>query len=815
MKLAKNKNLKYLFVGIIIILIFFLSTVKSFGQEQYQEPYTFDFENNSILDIDQEYNPEYYNIRNQTEYLGNYDAEFSFENDIGKDENSNLDFVDSYGYGTYDILSSYEGHSSVLDIRKTTFFTHYLQNNLEKDFEGIYEFWTYIVEPDSATLRFHESGTRCIDIYFHNNGSLVYQDGSGYHTIEVMEYANWTQYSIQWFPNNTFDIYKNGLLLMSDLEFLNDMTNGLDSIRFQTGNNYNQYFDGLDYDKSGNYEFNRNLLPKCELTGILEVDKYEFDYSYDGFENDYYVWQQGEKTGSANDIQVLPNTNQDTDKYIDIFSWYGAIYNHYIDYTSLDLDSMVLNLTFEIEISTDAPDFKHEVYIEPKNRNGGNYIMFKFDGTTGNFAYFNNTLDAYEVLFEYDVGTVYYINIYLNYYDNIMVVRINSDTDNGIWIFDLEYDDWHDLYGLTYLGMYNYCYETVTPSGFETKIYSVGIYEYGYSIIENDDYDFGLMSYELDDSWNSDNHNLLTIDSENTFKLFAYTDYDYFRDGYLVKPYYTQTELEIINLQDSKDNNYPKFIYNTAYLIFQVFGNCTNMYEIEIEGIRLINQDNIYVYGNYYYNYSNPLNNWFYVVDNKLFYNFNDSNSVIKETMRITFNIDDILLINESLISYSSYITNNYDGYIYLSSYYSTETFSISNNESIVNTYVNITDLEHFTLKEISIEINTNSISENLTEGYIQNLNIYPTKPLFPDFEPIEYLDSTFLEKMIETIIPMLFFIVPSFIMKTKYGNKAVLPIWILMTFIFLIANFIPFWICFIIFLSIGLMIMNKDEVMD
>ena len=163
-----------------------------------------------------------------------------------------------------------------------------------------------------------------------------------------------------------------------------------------------------------------------------------------------------------------------------------------------------------------------------------------------------------------------------------------------------------------------------------------------------------------------------------------------------------------------------------------------------------------------------------------------------------------------------SFITNNYSGNIKLVAYEITEIFTISENDTSVSSYENITDITYFTLTSIIIEIQSNINSENIPEGYIQNINIYLDKSLFPEFEPIDYLESTFLEKILETMIPLILFIIPSLAVRTRFGYKVVLPIWILLTIVFLFTGFIPFWICFIIFLAITLMVLNKEnEVLD
>lgn len=834
MRLIKKENLKYFYVGIIIILIFFLTVVKTKGQEQYQEPYTFDFENDSILDIDQEYNPNYYNIKNQSEYNGNYESLYSFDEfEIGTSfDDLNL-FLDFNEINVNPYIDNYYGHSKVLlqNITESADSQYRWYDTFEQQSNGLISLWyitndTYTVQQQIVITHdgYSLSGGNILVVFkvYENLITITTGNGAGGYSYITDSVKNNTWYYLEFDVSCTSDkvsVLINKKVIVDNYWFYHDNTfDYFDTFEVYcvdaSKDKIKNAFDGIDYSWSLNYQFRQNFISELEINNYLEINKYEFDYNYDDFENGLLDWIQTEATSTYDYIRIAGN--KDIDKYINFCMYYGAVYSQELTYEPNSF-STILNVSMVINLDSITPyDYKVYFFLIPKNKvDVYDNIGFRIDDDTNEFKIMNQTSESYETIFTITQDQEISINIYVNSYDGIYIYRILDGVDSYNIVYDYDIDN-RNLYGFNNLYFYGYCNEPTNPSGLNMRIENFGIYENGLSIINRDNInDFGLMYYGISESWNSDSHNLLTIDSNNYFDIYVHNYYDYYLDGYLIEDKYNQTELRTINLQDSKDNNYPKFIYTNPYLIFKLFGNCTNFYEIEIEGIKLIDQNNNYVYGNYYYNYSNPLNNWFYAIDNKLYYNFNDSNDYVKETMRITFNIDDILLINESLVSYSSYITNNYSGYIYLSSYYSTETFDIINNNSLVNSYLNITDLEHFTLKEISIEINSNDNSNGLAKGYIQNINIYPTKPLFPDFEPIEYLESTFLEKMIETIIPILFFIVPSFIMKTRYGNKAVLPIWILLTLIFIIANFIPFWIGFIIFLSIGLMALNKDEVMN
>ena len=829
MRFIKKKNIKYLLIGIVIILILFINIIDSKGQIEIKDPITYDFNNESILDLDQENIPSYYNIKNQSQYNGNYESEISFEKPLSEsitsdlsDVNSKIEIVD-YIYGHSKVLKQYDYG---FDTQEHRVYFQFAQQNY-----GSLSFWFFFNNTENFEYfyllndGYSFSQTNILTYLKIKDGNLFSHFGDGIGGTDTLllssNILNNTWYYIDLVFDCSLDIYSiylNNFLKGKDLNFVAD--NDFDwSSGFSTSsdnlNNGISIFcclDGLDYSWSNNYYNLRNFISEKEITNYLEVDKYKFDYSNITFETDSMVWKQFEKDDTSDNVKIISNTY--ISNYISIWSWYGQLYSHGFDYTNIGSNSMIIDISFELKVSSISNnDFISNVFIECQNSfNASDFIKFKFNDSNQDFMIYNESSYAYESKFTYDQDIMYFIDIYMNFYDKILIYDITSDTDNLYEVYHLDYYN-NGIYGVDNITINSICFELENLSSMTFDVYSIGIYEKGNSLIDfNNNYEFGLMYYLLSESWNSDTHNLLTIDCLNDYELYVYTSYSMFLNGYRLRERKNQTNLEIINLQDSFDNNYPKFIYYNPYLTFQLFGNFTNPYEIEIEGIRLIDNYGNYVYGNYYYNNSNPKDNWFYAIDNKLHYNFNNSDNVGLETMRISFNINDILLSNESLFSFSSYITNDYLGKIYLCSYHTIEIFNISNSESVKNTHLNLTDYEHFTLREILIEIQANSSSYNLSKGYIQNLDIYPEKALFYDFEPIEYLFSTFLEKMIETIIPLLFFIIPSILIKTRYGSKAVIPIWILMTFVFLIVGFIPFWICFVMFLGIGLMFVNKEK---
>ena len=827
MKLFDKSNVKYLLLAIIVILILFMSAIKT-KSEQPTIPITYDFYNSNILDIDQEDNPEYYNVKEQSEYNGNYLAYKSFDDNI----NNEIDYDGSNDFAIIEI-SDYLGHNNV--INSTAF-------DYDKDFryhiiylkDSIFylSFW---FSCSNVNINYFELSitNEYYSIAFDNiatalyiqEGSLIVKRGNGLGGSENYNYGtieNETWYQITYLFDctlDTFSFYFDYKLIYSEFNFINDNDfDYLTGICVKSNLNEEEIFsfflDAFDLSYSQDYSFFRSRIPESLKTGYLEVDKYEFDYNYDNFENNFYNWNEFGYLEDYCDTYIY--SDNDIENRIVINSTYGFVNAHGFQYENINSTSMIINVSLNMEILFDSisGNFYHDIAFYDMSNISHFFTYIDFKTTTETVRVFDTNVESLIDWFNYSDNHNYIFNVYINYYDNIVKFFANDLDDSITYMYNCSFpNDYHyqESYGLNKIRIYNYCVETEDESKLEVCYYSVGIYENGKSIIKNHNtYEFGLLNYEIEESWFSDNHNLLTIDSYNTYDVFVHNYLEYYLDGYKILEIFNQTSILNINLADQKDNNYPKFSYENSYLILRLYGNLTNPFEIKVDGIQLIdNFDNTY-YGNYYYNDIDTDYNWFYCIDNKLYYNFNNNNTL--GTMRITFNVNDILLNNESIISYSSFIYDNYSGNINLISYHLTESFEIFNNDSLIYSYQNITDTENFILSSITIEINCNNLTSDLAKGYIQNINIYPDKSLFSEFDDIDYLESSFLEKIIETIIPLLFFIIPALILRTRFGFKSVLPFWILLTIVFLFTNFIPFWICFIIFLSIALMVLNKES---
>lgn len=807
MKTKKKKQIKKYLFTISLFIIFVLSFIDVKAQPKEVEPINYDFNNNVLLDKDGSYEPNMYNIRNQSEYNGNYLSEYSFETEILK-TNTEIGFVDIVDSGNIVINDLFEGHSFILNMTSGTIFSHIIDDNMVF---GSLELWIYQTDLAFAYFSLYDDNLEILIIQYHSNGDLIYQDYIDYKIITTAILNEWVHFKIDWYINGTFDFYQNTEKLVSDGYFRRNCSTGIDTIKFYTAIDMITYYDAIDFSIFSLYYKNRNLIPQKEYTNQYEVDKYEFDYNYESFEFNLYSWKQSEYNDTTNDVQIVVAGEQSINKYVDI--WTPLIntesYHNGIGFHE-NLSSYIVNITYNFEVNILDTWTVTMIRIYPQNLTSEYPIAVKFNGQDGKIDIFNIDTLVYDEITSFSVDVEYELNIYLNYYDNIVIYKLTSLNQNFLRIYSLDDgNNWNNLYGLDNTTLYNE--KGIAGNTCNVFVFSIGIYENGkYFQSSLDNREFGLMIYELETSWISINHNLITSNSINDYKLYVFNDCAKFLCGIKLRERNIQLEREIINIQKYS------FDYDTPYLVFMLFDNFSIPYEVKIEGITLI-RDDIESFGSYIYHNCNSDNNYFYVIDNELYYNFNNSLDSGIETMVIEFDVIDVLLDIDVLFTYTSYISSFYEGYVILETYGYFELFNISlSNIPIIKSYnlYNLTNIKKFTLTEIRIYIRTDILDNaiGITKGFVRNLNIWLEVPLLPDYDPIGILELDFLEAMIHVVVRLIIFMIPSLVFRYKFGNKSVIPMWFLMAIVLVISGFIPFWLFFVNVLAIGLMLITKKE---
>ena len=809
MKIIKNKNVKYLLIGIIITLMFFVSTIDSNAQTTKVEPIYYDFNNNVLYEKDNSFNPNMYNVRNQSEYKGNYESYESFDNILTIDELIDWNIYEE-GIWSDIVYQDYEsGHSNVVLIKDVGDDGYCKLDYTFKEYQTTeqIEMWIY-------PIRTGEFVIRILDIEVSSGIFITFKDNqityltTEHKLLQLYENNFWYHLNIEFnIPNLLWSITINGFL-HNNLEFRGNpvLFNEILYQTFELDDNSEFIIDAIDFSWTNFYYKNRNLIPKKEYTNKFEVDKYEFDYNSNDFESDLHSWTRNEYNNTTDDIDVLVSGEQSINKYISV--WTPSQIDSYQNGIEFNDDSEtrdIINITAQIYFNVIDEWCATIFYIFTKNMHGDYPIGLKFNQYTNNIDVYNITDKSWKTIGSFEIEVMYYINIYLNYYDDIMYISVNSlkvifPLDNGV--------EWNGIWGLHKIQINN----SMSSMGFISSfyIYNVGIYVKGKYFESIRDYrEFGLMIYEIDDEWNSLNHNFITINSLNDYKLYIFTDCARFLCGNNLRERSIQSEKELINMQEFS------FFHSLSYLVFQIFDNFTIPHQVEIKGITLINGNNE-IFARYDY-FCNPDINYFYVINNELHYQFYKYDVIrdVSSTMTISFDIKNVLIANDVNITYTSYINPPYyEGYIDLKTYTEFEQYRIPNSDNVITKSYILTDIVDFTLTEISIKLYAHIVTPGLTaKGYLKDINIWIESPLIPDYDPIAILDLDFLDSMIFIIIRLIFFMIPSLIFRQKFGNKSVIPMWILIGITLFISGLIPFWLFFIQLLAFGGMIMlNKNK---
>ena len=221
---------------------------------------------------------------------------------------------------------------------------------------------------------------------------------------------------------------------------------------------------------------------------------------------------------------------------------------------------------------------------------------------------------------------------------------------------------------------------------------------------------------------------------------------------------------------------------NTSYTISK----------ISIYAVILKESVNTY-YMDFTYENVNITENFFYVLNNRLYFTHNANENDTLEYIQASFNIIDIYTINRSIqfqtyflgISQASFKTN------FVSLSYSIFTFRLGYEsiniilpqQQIIKTFV------------ILITDNDNNDYYGNSTGFISSI----TLKYYPDIT----LTITTLN-LIGIIIPIILIFVPTIMVSSIYGKKIIIPMLILMTILCFSTNLIPLWlftimmICFV-----------------
>lgn len=814
---------KYLIVLLIISLFFIMCLLPNGLNIQVKAVESdIDFTFGSDRLIDTSVYDTSFNMRNQSEYSGNYNGTYSFENEIGL-EGIYIDYVYSVFSPTINVIDNFNGHNSVLNFT-TTEASRYRVNHLLGDIEsGYIDLWLSSSTISSSGLIYYTNSTSlagdnlAFGITFESNNLVAkYGDGLGGTSSVVLISAvnnEWYYLSI-YFNCTTYKVsmWVNGILLVNDEPFMydNEITGLVYTIYYGSDIlNTNLKVDAIGYSWDDNYTIGDNLVPILETNeSIQEVDRWEFciDESTKEFREDDTLttilgWDKIEQ-----DFNIESDEHDEDDKQLRFYQGLGMISPEGLE-RDFNLNGTLLNITFS---------FEREDYGGSDDPNG--WSVFNFYDNDSNLI---TRLNITYTTLEYWDGSNY-IELY-DGIDNLVYYEFNVYLNDGLAFLQFFIDgNLEDVYFLdlinNVIGLGNIDFRLYAPGVgkvIEVWIDYIGVYEKGLSISN----DVGYLSvnnvagtYLLYDLWywSFAYYNLFDLDVEGNVSITYTRNYVGYTYNYYKPSFHVFTDNYLGLLFDWNLYNESTFhnIYNeykTAYnssINFLVIGDVI-LNNLSIAGIRAIaNGESIpLVYGS---NGVNLNNSYFFVEagSNALRFSLTINDN---ELEYISLGIDLValnILGEDRGISFRSDINGSIFGYVGVVYSDGTNTsLSVPTHETTTSAMLPISD----TIFSLRILITDKDLdNDGFCTGYISNLRLiyYPTIKVF-----------IIIDNLLVLIIPLMILLIPSLAMHKKFGVSGAVIMFILMSVVCVISALIPVWLFFIIgFGSIVFLFKKKGD---
>ena len=183
---------------------------------------------------------------------GHYEATYSFEGDEGVPDGWIVG-----GGATVSTISDFQEHNKVMTILGDGGAGwDYVYNSFDNQLFGVIELWYATSDViTQSRIQIQDGGIASICIRAASGGTLQYLDGTPtWHVVGAMSTDTWYHFKIQWYVDNTYDLYIDRVLIDSGITFYSNMSTGLDRILIQQYiASHIQYVDAVGI-KIGHYE---------------------------------------------------------------------------------------------------------------------------------------------------------------------------------------------------------------------------------------------------------------------------------------------------------------------------------------------------------------------------------------------------------------------------------------------------------------------------------------------------------------------------------------------------------------------------------
>ena len=197
-----------------------------------------------------------------------YPATHNFKDEADGTSGTDIDFVDSAVLydGACEIVSEWQGHRKVLRLQDdaTAAEDPYIVHNETQATSGVREFWMGSNDVSAVTFyggRFAEGGTVLFGVYI-SAGNIGYLDNGGGNIIKAAADNTWYHVKVQWYADNTFDVWVDGVIGVAGATMVNNQVSGLNKcyVRHLGDSTNYGYFDAYgDPDNDSDYKIGDNI----------------------------------------------------------------------------------------------------------------------------------------------------------------------------------------------------------------------------------------------------------------------------------------------------------------------------------------------------------------------------------------------------------------------------------------------------------------------------------------------------------------------------------------------------------------------------
>jgi len=774
--LKKNK-LFFSLLGLLLLLVLIISSLSVNVKGVSTLDYTFDddvFYEASNPSVDKSAN-----IRNQTTYTGTYNATYSFTNDYNQVIEGWI--IDDGADCKTSVLEYLDGHDKVLNLTDNsgTYLPRIKQDFSSSQVAGSIEFYmrTNNVAQYSIISLFG-SGEEKIRIAFRSS-QIQYLETAWTTLIYTALNDVWYHIRIEFdCTTDKMDIFVDGKKEASNDDFFNVATN-LEEIIIETlegGSGYSFYIDAIGYNWES-YEIWDNVIPYNYKNNIQEIDNWGFFNNEDGSTTDGYDMPYFIEIGSYPTILHLQGFNDGAGLEIPAYNTvHQGIYkdfqiaNGFIREVSFRIGHS-WNIPFIADITQnfDIKSYDDTLIVRLKigTFNATHSQLYQYDGSAYNeLQLIKNNFYYYPINFTI-VNNIVFLNVNLTNFYYFPLITKNKE---GIGEIRIE------------------CYLNASYQPKTLHVDYVAVYIDGVSLSN----DFANYWYKTDKTFNNKNDNFFYFNCSGFFSL-SMSSFETNPQTFNYFEYQNVSNINFMNVYSEAEkivqNAYLTITTNTTFEFNYILISSVNL----IEGINSYNMifdyDNVNIDENYFWVDSN----------NRLQFklNVNDTNL---EYIQATFNIIDIITENRS-ISFISNINGESKGFFSLD--YSDDTINLFEFPYYM-TSTKIILPQTKTIETFTILITDNDLDDNdVCTGFISSISLIYD----PDISLV-----IFTLNLLEIIVPLIVMLLPSLVMRKRFGITGVIIMFILMSLICVISNLIPVWLFFIIaFGSIGFLIMKKQ----